>query len=71
MTTQDQQLDRARQLGRDAFRAGTICAPSADSNLLAMLVGREFGVTPEGQAPTTMILKAWSTGWALENLASV
>lgn len=71
MTTKTEQLDRARQFGRDAFHAGKPCAPATDANVLALLEGRQVGVTPEGEAPTLAIFKAWSTGWKLEAMAAV
>lgn len=71
MATKNEQLDRARQFGRMAFHAGKPCAPAADVNVQALLIGRRPGITPEGEAATAAVFKAWKTGWKLEAMASV
>lgn len=69
-TTAEQQLAHARQLGRDAFAAGKGAAPATDPKLMAVLDGRRVGKTPEGEADTVAVLKAWLTGWHAANLAA-
>jgi hypothetical protein len=54
-----------------AFHAGKPCAPAADVNVQALLIGRRPGITPEGEAATAAVFKAWKTGWKLEAMASV
>lgn len=62
----EQQLIHAANLGALAHKAGKRCLPIADSNLLQMLKGRQYDVTPEGEAGTVEILKAWTDNWHLE-----
>lgn len=64
----NEQLKVARKLGAEHFARGGQCTPVTDRNVLALLEGRALGVTPEGEAPTAAILKAWSDGWTVENL---
>jgi hypothetical protein len=64
----NEQLELARNLGAAHFAAGGRCTPVSDRKVLALLEGRALGVTPEGEAPTVLILKAWSDGWTVANL---
>lgn len=66
--TRNEQLELARNLGAAHFAAGGRCTPASDRRVLSMLEGRGLGVTPEGEAPTILILKAWSDGWTVANL---
>jgi len=63
MTTKAKQINEAKQLGLQAFSAGIICAPAQDSKLMKMLVGRQIGKTPEGEAKSIKIMEAWRSGW--------
>lgn len=67
----NEQLKLARNLGAEHFARGGRCTPVTDRNVLALLEGRALGVTPEGEAPTVLILKAWSDGWTVANLKAV
>jgi len=63
------QLFAAAALGTAAYRAGRPCTPAHDPALMAMLVGREVGVTPPGEAPTTALLDAWLWAWTAANIS--
>lgn len=69
-TTPAQQLAHARELGREAFAAGLGAAPALDPKIMAVLDGRRVGRTPEGEADTVAVLKAWLSGWHAANLAA-
>jgi len=60
------QLQTAEELGRKAFNKTIMCVPAKDKDLLDMLVGRKIGETPEGEASTVNIMKAWMKGWYAE-----
>lgn len=66
----NEQLKAARVLGAEFFGQGGRCVPAADRKVLALLEGRGLGVTPEGEAPTVLILKAWADGWTMANLGA-
>lgn len=66
---QHPQIQTATTLGRLGYLAGRQ-APAQDAAVLHMIAGRRVGETPEGEAPTTAILKAWSAGFHLENIAN-
>lgn len=65
-----QQLEEAKTLGAKAYENGTISAPAKDPELLKFFEGRMPGQTPEGEASTVEILKAWSKAWHEANLAT-
>ena len=56
-----EEIAAALELGRDAFRAGTRCAPVNDARCMEMCAGKEFGKSGH-------IYKAWARGWMIENL---
>lgn len=66
----NEQLKVARTLGAEHFARGGRCLPVSDRKLLAMIgeLNRPVGVTPEGEAPTALILKAWTHGWTVAHL---
>ncbi|MEB2158963.1 hypothetical protein VDS42_19125 [Xanthomonas campestris pv. campestris] len=70
ISTKRDQLDKAAQLGAAAFAAGKMCVSAHDPAVLLMLKGRRVGETPEGEAGTVEILKAWSGAWVAANLAA-
>lgn len=64
------QIIVAADFGRATFLAGDDCIPGFDARLMAMLTGRNIGATPDGEASSVAIMKAWSTAWHRENLAT-
>lgn len=64
------QLKAAADFGRATFLAGGKCIPAFDARLMAMLGGRYIGETPDGEASSLDIMKAWSGAWHEANLAT-
>jgi hypothetical protein len=54
----------AKTFGAIAFANGIKCAPCLDSNMMALLVGREIG-----DKRTSKEMKAWIAGWTEANLS--
>lgn len=57
------QIELARRLGMIAFARGAERAPSRDPKLMAMLEGRDTGITPDNEASSVRIKMAWSKAW--------
>jgi hypothetical protein len=68
MTTSQIQTVSAEILGTEAFNKGMkrICA--FDSDLSKLMIGRNVGETPKGEASSISIMKHWYTGWDNANL---
>jgi hypothetical protein len=68
MATRHEQLILAEALGNRAFNSGMkrICAMDKDLN--KMLLGRNIGETPKGEAKSTSIMIRWYNGFDKANL---
>lgn len=64
------QIVKASVLGTIAFKDGKKRVPALSGELMSMLAGRQVGVTPEGEASTVSILKAFAHSWDCANLAA-
>lgn len=63
------QILQASVLGTQAFNAGIKRAPFYDAELQKMLIDRKIGETPEGEASSVDIMKAWTNSWDAANLS--
>ncbi len=70
LTSKEKQLVLASYLGTLAFFTGKKASPCLDGDCMAMLTGRDVGVTPEGEASTKDILDVWARAWHSANTAS-
>lgn len=62
-----QQITRAVELGVTAANSQRELAPYKNGDLMALIVGRPVGVTPEGEASTLEILRAYTSAWNTAN----
>lgn len=65
-----EQLTTAARLGAEFFLAGGRRIPCKDAAMMAMLAGRRMGETPEGEASSVALLKAWTASWDEANLSA-
>ena len=56
------EIEKARKLGRDAFKKGLKASPAKDKKLMSMF---KKGVPMGSSMP---LMKAWGDGWTEENL---
>ena len=68
MNKLEQQIVTASVLGTNAFKKGIASTPCRDGELMAIIKDRFCTETPNGEACTTAILKAWLRAWHLANL---
>jgi hypothetical protein len=68
MNKLEQQIVTASVLGANAFKKGIPPTPCRDDKLMAIIKGRFCAETPNGEACTTAILRAWLRAWNLANL---
>lgn len=70
-TTSASQILIASLAGTAAYNRGESSAPCQDAEFMPrfadMIHGREIGYTPDGQASTIAILKAYGTAWHAAN----
>jgi hypothetical protein len=64
----EQQIVTASVLGTKAFNKGIDPKPCDDTELMEIIKGRFGAETPQGEACTIAILKAWLRAWHLANL---
>lgn len=64
------QIQKAADLGIKAFNDGKPSAPCACTELMNMIGTRQIGETPEGEASSVEIMKAFSNSWITANLAA-
>lgn len=57
------QIIEASVLGTEAYKAGKPAAPALSSELSKMFEGRKFSETPEGEASTIDLMKAYTQAW--------
>ena len=57
-TLKSKQIATAKELGAKAFKSG-ICA---------IINSKKIGFTPEKEAKSTSLMKAWYDGWVAESL---
>jgi len=65
-----EQIKKAKNLGKLAFDNGIDCVPALNKEIMNIIAGRNIGETPEGEASTMDILKAYINGWMLANMAA-
>jgi hypothetical protein len=63
------QIAEASVLGTIAFNSGIKRAPFYDVELKKMFVNRKIGETPEGEASSIAIMKAWTNSWDAANIS--
>ena len=54
-------IDKAREMGAEAFKKGAPCVPASDRRLIENFRGHEVG-------SSIPYLSAWIKGWTEENL---
>lgn len=64
------QLLTAETIGLIAYEQGRKNFPAHDATLVEMVKGRKVGQTPEGEASTVAIFRAWSGAWHKANRAA-
>jgi len=63
------QIFEASVLGTLAFKNGIKRSPALDKELKKFFVDRKIGETPEGEASSIDIMKAWTNSWDAANLS--
>jgi hypothetical protein len=70
-TIKIKQLLDAFLLGEYAFKNGLTRAAYTDAELSKMYNNRQIGETPNGEASTILIMKAWLNGWDTANITAI